>query len=191
MNTRHLAWTLIAAAGLTLPLQADIRVWTGSGDRADWFDGLNWSGSQVPQAGDIVWIADPYPGVSVLLSNSTAVLDSLTITNAVLVFTNWDTALYATNVTIMGGGRLSHALCDTNPVISNTNRVRIGCTNLAIEPGAPSALTLPDIAAAPILSSVGRGPGRTGQLWRRLRRERRTSGMDPVRGRHRQNLRFH
>ena len=51
-----------------------------------WFDAANWSGSgNYPQAGEAVSI----PSGSVLLTNETAELGSVTIANATLTFSNW------------------------------------------------------------------------------------------------------
>jgi len=75
----------------------------------------------------------------VTLTNSTPDLASFTITNAssvvTLTFSNWVTALNATNVYVRKNGYLKHAVCNTNAVPGNTNRVYVVCSNLTVEAG--------------------------------------------------------
>jgi predicted enzyme related to lactoylglutathione lyase len=125
-----LLWLLPAA------LWATDYTWSpgGSGDKTNWFDANNWSPVGVPNNdGDTALILSVGNSTNVLLTNSTVRLSAFTITNATLTFSNWTTALMATNVTIQKGGVLTHAICDTNAAPSNTNRVYIVCTNLIIQ----------------------------------------------------------
>ena len=69
----------------------------------------------------------------VALTNASAFLGSLTLSDASLVMSNWDTLLSATNVTIAGGGVLT---CDgpfTNTAMSN--RVNLVCDTLFVAAG--------------------------------------------------------
>lgn len=102
---------------------------TWNGSTGEWFDGTKWSNG-VPGSGDAAVIA----GGVVLLTNSTAELESLTVAGGTLVFSNWSTTLSASRVVIRGG-TVTHALCNTNPVIENTNRVSIACGDLLVATG--------------------------------------------------------
>ena len=85
--------------------------WTGTGspDSNNWFNSANWSGSgNFPQDGDSVSIGS---GQTVLLTNSTAQLADFTINTTSFTFTNWTTALRATNITVQASGGFTHALC--------------------------------------------------------------------------------
>ncbi|MBI2439881.1 MAG: hypothetical protein HYV35_00740 [Lentisphaerae bacterium] len=95
----------------------------------DWFNTNNWSGQALPANGDEVIIN--YTNVGVLLTNSTPALSSLLISNkATLIFSNWDTALNATNVTVATGAVVTCAGPFTNTVMSN--RVWIVATNFIL-----------------------------------------------------------
>ena len=103
----------------------------------DWFTANNWTNeSGWPSDGDTVMITNA--GASVILSNITARLADLTLGGATagqrtLTFTNWDTCLYATNITILTNGYLTCTGPFTNTVMSN--RVNLVCSNLAIQGG--------------------------------------------------------
>lgn len=121
------AWLMLGAA----TAQA-AKTWMTTTGTNDWFDGTNWSGSTYPVAGDDVVITNA--GVGVLLTNATAALSSVILSNtATLIFSNWDTALSATNVTIATGAVVTCAGPFTNNVMSN--RVHIVCSNLAVNAG--------------------------------------------------------
>jgi hypothetical protein len=103
--------------------------WTGGGSDSNWFNSANWSGSDnYPQNGDSVTISSG----TVLLTNSTAQLADFTINTPNFTFTNWTTALRATNITVQASGGFTHAACNTNAAIGNTNRVYIICSNLTV-----------------------------------------------------------
>ncbi len=107
--------------------RANPGTWGGSVN-GDWFAQGNWVENAVPADGDTVVIGSG----SILLTNPTAWLSSILITNASMTFTNWATTLQATNVTIGTNATLYHAICDTSGSPSNTNRVYILCSNLTV-----------------------------------------------------------
>jgi hypothetical protein len=128
--------SVFSLAGLVLCLsllgvgaRAASLTWTGGGADSNWFNSANWSGSgNYPQDGDYVSIPSGY----VFLTNSTARLASFSNNAPNVVFSNWTTVLYATNIVIQSSGVLTHSPCDTNAAIGNTNRVAIRCVNLTV-----------------------------------------------------------
>lgn len=120
-----LAFTLISG---TAP--AATRTWelpTGTGD---WFDPLNWDGqTTVPTTGDDVVIN---AGSSVILSSSTPELASLSLAGT-MIFTNWNTSVSATTVTIASGGVMTLPPAFTDTQMSNN--VVIVCSNLTVASG--------------------------------------------------------
>lgn len=152
--THLLAVALILGAAAA---QATVRTWIPAGVDSNWFNAANWSPSDSwPTNGDAALIMS---NKFVLLTNSTDNLESLTITNATLMFTNWNTALIASNVTIRNKGSLTHAPCNTNLTLSNTNRVYILCTNLLIDAGGSIYADSAGFTGAPNSSVSGQGPG--------------------------------
>jgi len=133
-----------------MSLRAEVVEWTGA-HSADWFDAANWSGNRLPVEGDAVAV-DAASAQDILLSRSTPSLASFTISGRTLTFTNWSTTLRASNVAILGGGKLTHAVCDTRVAASNTNRVSIACVNCLI---AEDGIIDADRKGYP----AGRGPG--------------------------------
>ena len=127
-----LATALVAMTAVTL--RAETRTWVGPSN-ADWFAAANWlpegAGNNYPQAGDAVIITNGF----ILLTNETANLASFSITNATLNFTNWTTALRATQVNIWSNGNLTHAPVNTNLAPGITNRVWIVCSGLSLNAG--------------------------------------------------------
>ncbi len=105
--------------------QAAVQVWNTTA--GDWAAPENWT-TAVPVDGDDVVITNL--GAFVLLTNSTAQLGSLVISNANLSCSNWGTTIYVTNLAIMNSGVLTCAGPFTNSVMSN--RVNLTCTNLFI-----------------------------------------------------------
>jgi hypothetical protein len=96
----------------------------------DWTNGAIWSLGRRPLSGDSVTITN-----SVTLSESTYYLNSLTITNATLTFTNWMTQLRVlTDVTVLKNGKLTCA----GPFFDEqmTNRVWVSCSNLTLAAGS-------------------------------------------------------
>ena len=123
---------IMLAFGL-MPAPADTQTWSvGTGD---WFTVDNWTNTlapadtRVPTNGDDVVVTNL--GAFVYLTNSTAWLSSLVISNAIVSCSNWDTTLYVTNLTIKKSGVLTCIGSFTNNVISN--RVSLNCTTLIIE----------------------------------------------------------
>ncbi len=134
----------VAWLGAVAEVQAATRTWTGAGADGNWFTVGNWNPSDAcPQAGEDVVISNA--AATVVLSNDTAVLSSLTITNtAKLVFTNYapgvSIILYATNMAVQNGAKIQHS---ANSAV-NTNalgqwvpdsRIYIVCTNLTVDVG--------------------------------------------------------
>lgn len=98
-------------------------MWNATGT-GDWSVAENWT-LGVPIAGDDVAI----DGATVLLTNSTPWLNSLTVGGATLSCSNWDTTIFANDVTILG--TLTCVGPFTNSAMSN--RVAIVCaSNLLI-----------------------------------------------------------
>ncbi|MDD5677643.1 MAG: hypothetical protein PHW60_06570 [Kiritimatiellae bacterium] len=94
---------VVAWAGL-FPVVHAATTWNGSSGY--WSDSAKWNPAGVPGDGVDVLITNG----SVLLTNATANLASLTISGATarLTFSNWDTALTATNVSIQDGAIVTH-----------------------------------------------------------------------------------
>ena len=113
-----------ALAALVSPVHAKTTIATSNGDwtAAIWDNGA-------PSNGDHVVIQS---GISVTLSSSTDWLASCT-NNGTLTFTNWTTALQATNVYV--NGTITHVPCDTNAAPGVTNRVYIRCVDLTVNAG--------------------------------------------------------
>lgn len=109
-------------------VQAAERTWESM--EGEWADPTNWSGGAVPQAGESVFITNA--DARVTLAASTPFLGSLTLSQT-LVFTNWTTALTATNVTILSGGVMTLPGHFTNTEMSN--RVQVVCTDFLLENG--------------------------------------------------------
>ncbi|MBI2440390.1 MAG: hypothetical protein HYV35_03360, partial [Lentisphaerae bacterium] len=113
------------------PARAVTVTWVATGTN-DWFGTNNWSGQSVPADGYDVIIN--YTNIGVLLTNTTASLSSLTITNATtLIFSNWDTTLNATNIYILRNAIVTCVGPFTNNVM--TNNVYLACSNLTIAGG--------------------------------------------------------
>ena len=109
--------------------RADTRVWTGASS-VDWGTAGNWD-TGVPLAGDDVILTNA--GNNALLSSSTPGLNSVIIRGKTLIFTNWNTILNATTVTIQTGGVFTAA----GPFATNqmSNLVFVSCTTMTIDPG--------------------------------------------------------
>ncbi len=105
-------------------------IWSGLGDGTDWFDPQNWIPVGQPADGHAVRIDE---GAAVLLTNATAMLSELLLTNATLTVSNWNTAIRADTVTIDDGGVLTlpGPFNDTDM----SNRVYIVCTNFTLAEG--------------------------------------------------------
>ena len=105
------------------------------GDIGTWSDGANWSDGIAPVGGQVVVVTNG----TILLDQATAPLASFTITNATLTFTNWATALNATEVQIRNNVVLTHGECNTTSDM--TNHVWIVASNLTIDAGGSIDVT--------------------------------------------------
>ncbi len=117
---------IVFAAG-QMPARAGVKTWNTTA--GDWSEAANWTEAGVPAAGDDVVITNL--GAFVYLTNSTARLSSLIISNVIVSCSNWDTTIYATNLTIKNSGILTCYGPFSNNVMSN--RVSVNCTTLIIE----------------------------------------------------------
>lgn len=118
--------TMLVGAGVA---RADTRTWKNN-TTGDWSVPGNWVEGVVPADGDDVIIANS--GASAILSSESANLSSLTLSRT-LTFTNWTTALIATNVTIQNNGIMTLPPAFTTSQMSN--RVWVVCSNLTINAG--------------------------------------------------------
>lgn len=144
----RLIW-IVALAGMCALAAEGANVWLPASGTNDWFVGGNWSLAHCPAAGEEALITNA--GSVVRLSNSTAILGSLTVSNAVtLVFSNWDTALNAVTVTIATNATFTCAGPFTNNAMSN--RVNIVCSNLTVDVGGKINVDYVGYAS-------GQGPG--------------------------------
>ena len=137
---------------LDAPMQ---RVWSGTGN---WNDSTLWAGGIVPVAGDGVLVTNG----AMVLSNSTPQLAYFTITNASLTFSNWSTALQASNVTICSNGKLYHyANSDTNggDGWSRDNRIYVICTNLTVDTNGQINADYKGFGGSTVGMTNGYGPG--------------------------------
>ncbi len=105
--------------------QAATQTWNTT--TGDWSEAANWT-TAVPLGGDDVIITNR--GSFVLLTNSTPWLGSMTISNATLACSNWNTTIYVTNLAILNSGILTCAGPFTNNCMSN--RVSLTCSNLFV-----------------------------------------------------------
>jgi hypothetical protein len=127
----------MTAATLTIgivvaPVEATTRTWIPVGGTNDWWDGVNWTDTTVPQAGDDVVITNAASWV--LLTNATPYLGSIIISNTVtLIFSNWDTSLSATSMTVRKSATVTCAGPFSDADMSN--RVYLVCSNLTVVGG--------------------------------------------------------
>ena len=109
---------------------AATRTWQPTTGTNDWFNPANWNGgTTVPAAGDDVTISS---NGAALLTNSTPYLGSLTLSKT-LIFSNWNTTLSATNVTIQSGGFVTLPGAFTTNQMSNN--VYFICSSMVITTG--------------------------------------------------------
>ncbi len=131
---------------------AQDRTWNGPAT-GDWFAAANWMPpGDYPQAGDSVAIAY---GV-VLLTNDTAGLTSLVVSNGTLVCSNWGTTISAASVTVRTNGAIS--LPPAFPATAMSNRIHVVCTDLLVMPGGRIDADYRGYAGS--ANSNGAGPGR-------------------------------
>ena len=154
----RIQWAVVLAlAGLLTGGATAQNVWKGTGTN-DWYASTaNWSQGHFPLAGEAVVITNK--GVGVLLATAAPAagwLDSLTTSNsAMLIFTNWTTALSATNIWVLSNSTIT---C-SGPFTTNagqSNRVWLICSNLAVAAGAAIDVSQKGYAGK---SGGGYGPG--------------------------------
>ena len=152
MNMRSTCATALAILAISpLTTHAATVTWNNAGD--DWFDDANWDNGNHPGNGDHAIIGSG----TVLLTNVTDQLASLTVSGGTLTFSNWTTKLSATNVTISGGTvTLPGAFTD----VQMSNRVWIACSNLTLLPGAAIGVDYLGFARRDGAAGWGYGPGR-------------------------------
>jgi hypothetical protein len=101
------------------------RVWNGIGN---WFSVTNWTPRGIPGTGDVVFISS---GTNTL--SDPVDVEAVTVSNATLSFSGWDTVLRATNVLIASGGLVTHVgNSDTAAPWAPDARVWIACSNLTV-----------------------------------------------------------
>lgn len=130
----------------------------------DWASAGTWTNGAGawPGEGDDVQIASP--GSVVIVSGPTSNLNSLTISRT-LVFTNWNSAVRAFAVSLLGGGTLSLPAAFTNS--GPSNNILIVCGSLSIAAGASINADARGYAArldfsgpaGTRVSAYGHGPG--------------------------------
>jgi len=142
---------------------AGVKTWQTPGS-GDWFDTTNWAGNVLPVDGDNVLITNA--GASVILSSSTPALSSVTLSQT-MVFTNWDSALNATSVTVQNGGVMTLPGAFTD--FDMSNNVYVVCSNFTIEAGGSITADGNGYAGGaqaliPILNGWGPGAGTYGKF---------------------------
>ncbi len=135
---------LSAASGATITWKA--------GTTGDWAAAGNWVGESVPGDGDRVEITNS--GSGVLLSSSSSNLSSLLLSQT-LTFTNWNTVLRASSVTVLAGGQMRVAAWSTNGVQSNN--LYVSCGTLSVSNGAAINATARGYPG--VTGGDGLGPG--------------------------------
>ena len=136
---------------------------TWSGGTGEWHVDANWTPSGVPGTFDSVAI----PAGSVLLTGATTIAE-LTIQNATLTFTNWDTCLtVGGDVLVTNGGLITHvANTDTNWTDGwqQNEQVWIVCANLKVVGSGRIDVSARGFRAGTSSAGyVGKGPG--GDPW--------------------------
>jgi len=111
------------------------KTWSATaGSDSNWFTAANWTPAVVPTTGDVVLIDSSLSTITnVLLTNSTAPLGMLIISNRNLTCSNWTTTISATNIILHNGGILT--LPGSTATNAMTNRVYLICSNLTIDAG--------------------------------------------------------
>ncbi|MDD4017443.1 MAG: hypothetical protein PHV28_05810, partial [Kiritimatiellae bacterium] len=142
---------------------AETLTWTAGTN--DWHAVQNWTNwaepaaTRVPADGDTAVVTNA--GARALLSQSSAYLGALVISNAAVSCSNWVTTLYATNLTILKGGFLTCEGPFTNNVMSN--RVCVTCSTLRIETNGAINVDGKGYAGGAYAYGDGYGPGGGGK----------------------------
>jgi hypothetical protein len=112
------------------------KTWSATaGSDSNWFTASNWTPSGAPSTGDVVLIDGSMSTITnVLLTNSTAPLGALIISNRYLTCSNWTTTVSATNIILRNNGYIT--LPGSTATNAMTNRVYLICSNLTIDAGA-------------------------------------------------------
>lgn len=139
--------------------RADTLVWMGGTN--DWHAVENWTNwaeptaTRVPIDGDTAVVTNAK--ARVLLTQPTAYLGALVISNATVSCSNWVTTLYATNLTILKGGILT---CE-GPFTNNgmSNRVSVSCSTLLVEANGAINVDGKGYAGGAGGYGAGHGPG--------------------------------
>jgi hypothetical protein len=105
--------------------QTVVKTWTGSNN---WNIATNWSPQGVPAQGDDVRISSGW----VMLTNATPALYAFTLNSGTLVFSNWDTCIAASNVTLNSGTVTHPANTDSNAPWTPNARIRFICCGLTM-----------------------------------------------------------
>jgi hypothetical protein len=133
------------------------KTWSATaGSDSNWFTASNWTPSGSPSTGDVVLIDSSLSTITnVVLTNATAPLGALIISNRYLTCSNWTTAINATNVILRNAGIFTLPSAFTNNQMSN--RVWIVCSNLIVHTGATI-----NVDALGYADRNGRGAGTIG-----------------------------
>jgi len=95
----NLVLALTVFTWLTTNIARGATTWTGTAENADWFDNGNWSDG-APGVGEDAIIGT---GASILLTNQTAQIGTLTMSGGTLTFSNWYARISAINITLSDG----------------------------------------------------------------------------------------
>lgn len=121
----------------------------------DWSVAANWLEGSVPTNGDDAVITNI--GASAIIASTSSNLNSLMLSRTI-TFTNWNSILTASNVTVLSNGVISLPAAFTNNQMSNN--VFIVCTNLTIDAGGAINVDSKGYAgAATVAPYDGHGPG--------------------------------
>ena len=120
------AFVVVACA---MTLRAGSYTWNNAGN--SWFSDANWDGDAgYPGNGDTAIINSG----TILLTNNTAYLSSLTMNGGTLVMSNWSTTLSATNIDINIGSTVTLPNAFKNTPMSN--RLHFVCGSFTLATGA-------------------------------------------------------
>ena len=159
---RATVFLLVVSCFVTPARCGDTITWTGNAGDKLWNTPSNWNPEQVPSSGDVVTIQS-YAS-AVLVTQSTAPLESFSISGATLSMTNWTTQLSAETVSIGSGGIVTCAgpFNDTTDGVggyANASRVWIACSNLTLAAGGSIDVSGKGFAAYNASSWNGKGYG--------------------------------
>lgn len=118
----------------------------------EWATPSTWTNNAVPGDGDDVQITNA--GSVVILSGSSSNISSLLLSKT-LTFTNWNTTLTASNVTVLSGGTMNVAAWPTN--LTSSNNIYLVCNTLSISNGG--AINATGRGYPGVQGGEGLGPG--------------------------------